>query len=488
MNEAPSNPWPTDDFEPFEKRDDLTYRTAPRSTPLVQDVLPRGMGAEWIPETLPEDLDAERSFLATVCAPGSGHAAAESCLTLSPEDFVHPVHKVVFVALRALQGKQSEVSCLTLKNEIEGMGSLCRVGGFVGIVELLAGEDVERPQILADIIREKSKLRQLIHTAARIVTRASGLGDCSEILSEASEALTRLAMEHPGKQIITDMSDLMDDLEGGRHITTQNGGRAMSWGDASLDLMCPIPRGEPTLVVARPGVGKSALGIQIITATIERGLGRPLFLSLEMGRDKVKARFAAHLSGENSRVFRDGGYNEALVDRVRSRKRVLSGMRVMFPNQQCQVEEIESLVRHAVDVHGIDCVVLDQFSHIHPPREAKKEQFAIANSMMSQKLTALAKNLDLGWVTLGQLNRDGEDSRRPNMKDLADTDRLAKDAAVIFGMWNKGDTENQELHGVIIKNRDDGFKGWSRRLDVDYGSCTFAVQTFETEAPKSVRF
>lgn len=445
------------------------------------------MPTNWIPDRLPEDVDSERSFLSTVCQPGAGAVDVEACLTLDPEDFVNPAHKLVFVALRTLQGKQLEVSSLTLKDELDHMGGLNRVGGFVGLIEILQGDVVERPMVLADIVREKSKLRQLIHTAGRIITQASGLGNCIEIISEASEAITRLAMDAPATQIITDMTDLLNDLADGKQITTANGGRAMSWGDQYLDALCPIPRGEPVLVAGRPGTGKSALGIQIVTATIESGLGRPLYLSLEMGREKVKARFAAHLSGINSKTFRDGQYDSYAIGRVLTRKAVLSGMRVMFPSQQCQVEEIETLVRHAVDVHGCDCVVLDQFSHIHPPREAKKEQFAIANSMLSQRLTALAKNLDLGWVTLGQINRDGEDSRRPNMKDLADTDRLAKDAAVIFGLWNKGTDEHQEVWGTIIKNRDDGFKGWAEQLNVDYGTCSFHAMAQATRETSPAR-
>lgn len=430
--------------------------------------------------SLPEDIQAEASFLSTCCDPGIGEAGVAACMTLTSKDFHHPNHRIIFDALRELQHHGSEVNMLTLKDAVEKMGQLGTVGGPVTIIELLQNEIVERPQVLADIILEKSKLRQLILVGSRITQRAASLGDYGEIISDASEAITRLSLDTPGKHIIEDMTGLLEDLESGKAITTSNGGHAMSWGDPTLDRMCPIPRGEPTLVVARPGCGKSAIALQILVATIEKGWGKPLFLSLEMGRDKVKARLAAHLSGVNSRVFRDGEYTSDAVDRVYDRRRVLSGMKVMFPNQQCQVEEIETLVRHAVDIHGCDSVILDQFSHIHPPREAKKENFAVANGMLSQRLTALAKNLNLGWVTLGQINRDGEDSRRPTMKDLADTDRLCKDAAVIFGLWNKGTDENQEVWGTIIKNRDDGFKGWARSLASNYGTCTFSVEDRQT--------
>ena len=46
--------------------------------------------ADWLPERLPEDIDAERSFLATCCAPGAGFVASEAVFALAEEDFVHP--------------------------------------------------------------------------------------------------------------------------------------------------------------------------------------------------------------------------------------------------------------------------------------------------------------------------------------------------------------------------------------------------------------
>ena len=51
---------------------------------------------------LPEDLEAERSLLATLCAPGADRAADRECRILTPEHFVHPAHRSVFNSLAAL--------------------------------------------------------------------------------------------------------------------------------------------------------------------------------------------------------------------------------------------------------------------------------------------------------------------------------------------------------------------------------------------------
>jgi len=46
--------------------------------------------SSWLPERLPEDIECERSFLATCCAPGAGSVATEAVGALTVADFVHP--------------------------------------------------------------------------------------------------------------------------------------------------------------------------------------------------------------------------------------------------------------------------------------------------------------------------------------------------------------------------------------------------------------
>jgi len=99
---------------------------------------------EWLPERLPEDIEAERALLATCCAAGAELAATEIVIALTEDDFVHPAHRAVFKALRALVEAQVEVNSLTLKDALDQAGDLSRVGGYTGLVELLSAEEVGR--------------------------------------------------------------------------------------------------------------------------------------------------------------------------------------------------------------------------------------------------------------------------------------------------------------------------------------------------------
>ena len=87
------------------------------------------MATDWLPERLPEDVDAERALLATCCAPGAETAASEIVFQMSEDDFVHPGHRAVFKALRGLIQEQIEVNALTLKDFLDQNGDLNRIGG-----------------------------------------------------------------------------------------------------------------------------------------------------------------------------------------------------------------------------------------------------------------------------------------------------------------------------------------------------------------------
>ncbi|MDR3672312.1 MAG: DnaB-like helicase N-terminal domain-containing protein, partial [Holophaga sp.] len=82
--------------------------------------------SEWLPERLPEDIEAERALLATCCAAGAELAATEIVLALSDEDYVHPAHRAVFKALRTPVEAQIEVNSLTLTDARDQAGDLSR--------------------------------------------------------------------------------------------------------------------------------------------------------------------------------------------------------------------------------------------------------------------------------------------------------------------------------------------------------------------------
>ena len=77
-------------------------------------------------ERLPEDIDAERVLLTTLAAsgtldPGSQNADAhQAVLAMHKEYFVHPAHKAVCKAIKALYAEGLEQNCISLKAKLGG--------------------------------------------------------------------------------------------------------------------------------------------------------------------------------------------------------------------------------------------------------------------------------------------------------------------------------------------------------------------------------
>lgn len=233
--------------------------------------------ADWLPERLPEDIDAERSFLATCCAPGAGFAASEAVFTLTEEDFVHPAHRAVFRALRVLIEAQVEVNSLTLKDALDQDDSLNKVGGYPGLVELLAGEDVERPQVLADVIRRKAKLRRLVHLGAQLVRQAAEEDEPPEVLvDQTAQSLFHLAQGDAKARGLLSIQSVADDAMERLHERLE--GRlspGVRVGFTRFDeLTQGFQPGNLIVLAARPGIGKTALALNWILRAAQERDGR----------------------------------------------------------------------------------------------------------------------------------------------------------------------------------------------------------------------
>ena len=103
----------------------------------------------------PEDIEAERSLIATLAAPGAEGIASVLLPTLQERDFIHPAHKAILAALRPLVERGDEINSLSIKVELEVQQTLNRVGGVPGLIEILGAEEVGRPEALIRIIDRK---------------------------------------------------------------------------------------------------------------------------------------------------------------------------------------------------------------------------------------------------------------------------------------------------------------------------------------------
>jgi replicative DNA helicase len=406
--------------------------------------------ADWLPERLPEDIDAERSFLATCCAPGGGFVASEAVYTLADDDFVHPAHRAVFRALRTLIEAQVEVNSLTLKDALDQDDSLNKVGGYSGLVELLAGEDVERPMILAELIRRKAKLRKLVHLGAQLVRQAAEEDEPPEVLvDQTAQSLFNLS-QGDGKikglqpiQLVADeaMERLADRLEG--RLST-----GVRVGFSRFDeLTQGFQPGNLIVLAARPGIGKTALALNWILRAAQERDGRTghcgAFFSLEMSQEEVFLRLLSAMSQTNMKDLQAGRVPGAMNNILQARDELARLPLFICDHASITVPQIRNMVtkQGSQNNRRVEFVIIDYLQLLSSPEGSRgaKQNEAVRIGEISRGLKIMAKDFGIPVVVLSQLNREVEHrtSGRPQLSDLRDSGAIEQDADMVAFIHRK---------------------------------------------------
>jgi len=406
--------------------------------------------ADWLPERLPEDIDAERSFLATCCAPGAGYVASEAVFTLNEEDFVHPAHRAVFRSLKTLIEAQIEVNSLTLKDALDQDDSLNKVGGFTGLTDILMAEDVERPQVLADLIRRKAKLRRLVHLGAQLVRQAAEEDETPDVLvDQTAQSLFHLAQGDaktkgllPIKAVADDaMTRLADRMEGRLSTGIRVGFQRFD------DLTQGFQPGNLIVLAARPGIGKTALALNWILRAAEGRDNRPghcgAFFSLEMSHEEVFLRLLAAKSTTNMKDLQSGRASNQMEKVLESRNALVQMPLFICDQASITVPHIQNMVvkQGSQNNRKVEFVIVDYLQLISSPEGSRgaKQNEAVRIGEISRGLKLLAKDFGIPVVVLSQLNREVEHRTggRPQLSDLRDSGAIEQDADMVAFIHRK---------------------------------------------------
>ncbi|MDR0498499.1 MAG: replicative DNA helicase [Holophagales bacterium] len=401
---------------------------------------------EWLPERLPEDIEAERSLLATCCAPGLEREAADVAFRLLEEDFVHPAHRAVFRAMVRLLEGNLEVNAITLKDMLAQADDLSRVGDFAGLVELLSAEEVRNPQILADLLIRKRKFRELIRLGAQLVRRAAAEEEPPEILVEqAGQELFRTAqgqdirgLEHIAHVAQDSYQKLLDRLEG-------RGSSGLRVGFSRLDTLTQgFQPGNLIVLAARPGIGKTALALNWLLHSSMRFRAHTAFFSLEMSKEEVFNRLLASHAQVNLKAVSQGDFSENIHKRLlEARDELINQPIFICDKATITSREISAMVDKLCTQSNqkLDLVIVDYLQLISSPHDSRgaKQTESVRIGEISRSLKLLAKERNIPVVILSQLNREVEHRQggRPQLSDLRDSGAIEQDADIVMFIHRK---------------------------------------------------
>ena len=407
--------------------------------------------------TLPHNLDAEKSVLGAIMIHNDAfnHAAE----LIDSHDFFRDAHRRIFDKMVLLSERGDAIDFITLKEELSRAGDLEEVGGPSYLAALADG--VPRSanvEYYARIVKEKSTLRSLIHSANKILAEAyEAEQEPDLLLDEAERAIFAIAEDRiragfvPLRDLVQSSFATIEKLQQHKGLVT-----GVPTGFADLDEMTSgLQPSDLILVAARPSMGKTSFVLNVAqhvgTAT-DMTVG---FFSLEMSKEQLFMRMLTSEARIDAHRFRSGYLSEKDYGRLSHALGTLAEARVYIDDTaSIGVLEMRAKARRLQAEHGLHLLIIDYIQLMTGRGRFESRQQELAT--ISRSLKGLAKELNVPIVALSQLSRAPEtrSDHRPQLSDLRESGALEQDADLVMFIFREeqyrgGDGEpNQEAEGV----------------------------------------
>ena len=285
----------------------------------------------------------------------------------------------------------------------------------------------------AESVRDHARRRALFAGGLHIAGLGEQPGESVEqAIEEAERRIMAIAEDTvadtscTAPELVADVFDRIEAQAQGR------GRRGIPTGLASLDnLLGGLRAGELVVVAARPGVGKTALCVQIAgCAAIKEELPVRL-VSLEQSHSEIGDRLHSLMASVDGSKLRDGSLSADETQRLYQAGSRVRESALVVDDAPCQtVLRIAATARRMKRRQGLALLVVDYLQFVEPDsrREPRHEQV----STISRRLKALARELEVPILAAAQLNREAENGRKPRLSDLRESGGIEADADVVM--------------------------------------------------------
>jgi len=410
---------------------------------------------------MPHNSDAEEGLLAACLLDGGGETLT-LCLEarLRPESFYKRSHQIIYQVLIDLYSKGSAIDEMLLVDRLNTqqvssirwladqakrsrkidletplMDLVGGPGVVLGILNRI--ETTAHASYWLELVREKWLLRRLISASQNIVERAYTNQDKLEYFIDSVEQEIFSINEDRITDTAAGLSEAVDDAMAlvNRIMQGETEEGVLS-GYTDLDKMTfGMHPGQMIVLAARPSMGKTSLGMNIVENVVVRKKGKPvptLVFSLEMPSDQLAMRMICGRSRVNMNRVRDRMVGrEQMQDLSRAAKELKAAPVWIDDSSSLNILELRAKARRIHQKSPLGFVMIDYLQLLSGTdnRVAREQQIA----EISRGIKALAKELNVPVLVLSQLNRDSEKEKRlPRISDLRESGSIEQDADVVL--------------------------------------------------------
>ena len=389
----------------------------------------------------PQNLDSEINALG--CAFLNKEALDKVCEELTSSMFYDEKNAKIFEVLSSLRNKEIAVDITTVTNELEKSGNgLSTVGGYSYLTEVI--DSVATPANInyyINIIFEKFILRTLINKSSNIIEECY---DESEDLNSIVENAEKSILEVNSGRMVKEIKPIQEVLVKAQQeleFLAKNGGdvTGVPTGFYDLDKRTTGFHGNELIIIAgRPGMGKSALAINMATNMAVNYKKSVALFNLEMGSTQIVNRMLSSVGQINSQKLRTGKLDHTDWKKYNETLSLLADTKFYIDDTPgITVSEIRSKCRRLKNSDkGLDCIIIDYLQLISSSNKYSGQRTNEV-SEISRDLKKLAMELEVPVIALAQLSRGVEqrEDKRPLMSDLKESGSIEQDADIVMFLY-----------------------------------------------------
>jgi len=367
-----------------------------------------------------------------------------------------------------LTTRSRPVDIVTMDEELSRRGRHEAVGGSQFLIELTRSVPAAANiGAYIKIVDEKSTLRKLIQAADEIHKNCfGGELETPDVLALAEKAVYDITMRKGGEQLQPVQPVLLKTFEMIEELVRNHGRiEGVPTGYTSLDNMTTgLHAGELILMAARPSMGKTSFGMNVIgNASIRSGKCAAVF-SLEMPAEQLVLRLlCTEAKVDMQRVRRGILEDDEWLKLSEAMASIANAKLFIDATAGITVTEIRSKARRVQMEHGLDIIMIDYLQLMTGVGKFGSRQEEVAS--ISRSLKALAGELGVPVVALSQLSRanTGRTNHRPVLSDIRDSGAIEQDADVVMFIhredYYEPTPENKGLAEIIIAKQRNGALG-----------------------------
>lgn len=398
------------------------------------------------------DIDMERAILSSIFY--NEDSFSEVFDLIKAEDFYLKGHFDIYCAMVECVNKDEPIDFAFVKKRLDGRYD------EVVFTEIIATNSLIDVKKYANELKEKSVKRALISIAHKIPAKINENEYCKDTVDQISaeiyalvdDAQTGKIKETPQiiKEVVLEIKkqkevankDLVGLDTGFRYLNEYTKG---------------FKEGELIIIAARPGMGKTAFVLNVISKTLNLNKG-VAFFSLEMPSTQLMMRMLSAKTSiplsnimtakmEDDEISRFSDACNDMVDRKL----------FVYDSGYVNIHQVRTQLRKLKAAHeDISLCVIDYIGLMTSSGSYSERHLQIAE--ISRGLKLLARELNMPIIALSQLNRglESRSNKRPMLSDLRESGAIEQDADTILFVYRNDFYAEQEEKEKEERARNEG--------------------------------